>query len=200
MGIKNFHQWLHEKFPTSFIPIKNNNIYEYIYIDLNFILHNSIYSCRTEKDFIHRLTSNLDIIFSNFIATKEVFFAIDGPSSFAKIMLQRKRRLDKTNKIDKTKINSLCLTPGIGMMDRFEKQIRRYINNLSYRYKFTKPTFTTSFSDEPNEGEIKICKKVIQNGKNNLDYRHLIIGNDSDLIVLAMGMKPVYNINIYQFT
>jgi 5'-3' exonuclease len=103
MGIKNFHQWLHEKFPTAFIPIKNNNIYEYIYIDLNFILHNSIYSCRTEKEFMNRLKNNLDIIFSNFIATKEVFFAIDGPSSFAKIMLQRKRRLNNTNKIDVTK-------------------------------------------------------------------------------------------------
>lgn len=196
MGIKNFHTWLHEKFPTAFPPIINNNIYEYIYIDLNFILHNSIYSCKTEKDFIHRLTNNLDIIFSNFMATKEVFFAIDGPSSFAKIILQRVRREGKTSSINPNTISSLCITPGIGAMDRFEKQIQRYIDNLKQKYKFNKPIFTTSFSNEPNEGEIKICKKVIANGKDNLDHRHLIIGNDSDLIVLAMGMKPVYNINI----
>ena len=196
MGIKNFHQWLHEKFPMAFIQIKNNNIYEYIYIDLNFILHNSIYSCRTESEFMNRIKNNLDIIFSNFIATKEIFIAIDGPSSFAKIMLQQKRRLNNTNKMDTTKINSLCITPGISIMQRVEKYIEKYIFNLGKKYKFIKPKFSTSFSNEPNEGEIKICKKVIANGSKNLDHRHLIIGNDSDLIVLAMGMKPVYNINI----
>ena len=198
MGIKNFHVWLHEKFPTAFIPITNNNIYEYIYIDLNFILHNSIYSCRTEKDFMHRLTNNLDILFSNVMATKEIFFAIDGPSSFAKIILQRQRRLTNSNTSQKNPkaISSLCLTPGISIMARIEAQIRKYIEGLQLKYKFNKPKCTVSFSNEPNEGEIKICKKVIENGKSNLSFRHLIIGNDSDLIVLAMGMKPVYNINI----
>ncbi|MCJ7636060.1 MAG: XRN 5'-3' exonuclease N-terminal domain-containing protein, partial [Nitrososphaeraceae archaeon] len=176
--------------------MKGNNIYEYIYIDLNFILHNSIYGCKTEKDFIARLTINLDIIFSNFIATKGIFFAIDGPSSFAKIFLQRKRRLAHANKINPNVINSLCITPGISVMERFEKKIMLYIEHLQMKYKYIKVTIETSFTSEPNEGEIKICKRVIENGKNNLAYRHLIVGNDSDLIVLSMGMKPVYNINI----
>lgn len=196
MGIKNFHTWLHNKFPTCFIPLKGNNIYEYIYIDLNFILHNSIYGCRTEKDFIGRLSNNLDIIFSNFIATKEIFFAIDGPSSFAKIILQRKRRSTNINKINQNNINSLCITPGIAIMERFEKKIMLYIGHLQKKYKYLNVKCQTSFSNDPDEGEIKICKQVIKNGKNNLNHKHLIIGNDSDLIVLSMGMKPVYNINI----
>ena len=195
MGIKNFHTWLHQKFPSCFIPTRNNNIYEYIYIDLNFILHNSIYGCKTEKDFIHRLTANLDIIFSNFIATKEIFFAIDGPASFAKIILQRERRLTNINKLNTEAINSLCLTPGIGIMESFEKRILFYINNLKNKFKYLKINCKTSFSNESDEGEIKICKRVIENGKNN-QYRHLIVGNDADLVVLSMGMKPVYNINI----
>ena len=196
MGIKNFHTWLHKKFPNSFIPIKNNNIYEYIYIDLNFMLHNSIYGCKTENDFIHRLFASLDIIFSNFIATKEIFLAIDGPSSFAKIILQRKRRLINISKLNTNVINSLCLTPGIGIMTNFEKRILQYVNKLQTKYKFIQPKIVTSFSTEPDEGEIKICNRVILNGKGNLNHRHLIIGNDSDLVVLSMGMKPVYNINI----
>ncbi|ARF09719.1 XRN 5'-3' exonuclease [Indivirus ILV1] len=196
MGIKNFHTWLHNKYPSCFITPKGNNIYEYIYIDLNFILHNSIYGCRTEKDFIYRLNNNLDIIFSNFIATKEIFLAIDGPSSFAKIFLQRKRRSMNIDKINTNSINSLCITPGIAIMKRFEQKILIYIDHLQKKYKYLKVNCKTSFSSDPDEGEIKICKRVIENGKDNLNHRHLIIGNDSDLIVLSMGMKPVYNINI----
>lgn len=199
MGIKNFHTYLHNKFPLCKVPVKGNNIYEFIYIDLNFILHNSIYGCKTEKDFTNRLFMNLDIIFSNFIATKEIYFAIDGPSSFAKILLQRKRRQVHINKINPKVINSLCITPGTDTMSRIESEILKYIKELEKKYKYNNVSIKTSFSDLPNEGEIKICKRVIDNYKeynNNLMFRHLIIGNDSDLIVLAMGMQPVYKINI----
>ena len=72
MGIYNFHTWLREKFPDIYVQIKDNNIYDYIYLDINFILHNAIYESKTEKDFMNRIYNNLDIIFSNFIATKKM--------------------------------------------------------------------------------------------------------------------------------
>lgn len=196
MGIYNFHTWLRQKFPGSYIPIKNNNIYEYIYIDVNFLLHNSVYGCRTENDFIRKLYSQLDIIFTNFIATKKIFFSLDGPCSFAKILLQRKRRTDNSKKINTTGINSLYITPGTETMKRIEVYLKAYVTKLKSKYRFINPETYMSSSNEPDEGEIKISREVIANGSGNLNHRHLIIGNDSDLIVLSMGMKPIYNINI----
>ena len=196
MGIYNFHTWLRQKFPGSYIPIKNNNVYEYIYIDVNFLLHNSVYGCRTENEFIRKLYSQLDIIFTNFIATKKIFFSLDGPSSFAKILLQRKRRTTNSKKINVTTINSLYITPGTESMKRIEVYLKAYVTKLKSKYRFIKPETYMSSSNIPDEGEIKISKEVIANGSGNLDHRHLIIGNDSDLIVLSMGMKPIYNINI----
>ena len=196
MGIYNFHTWLREKYQGSYVQIKNNNIYEYIYIDVNFILHNSIYNCKTENDFIRKLYLQLDIIFTNFIATKKIFFSLDGPSSFAKIILQRKRRSDTSNKINKNAISSLYITPGIEPMKRIELYLRKYIDKLKTKYRFIQIETSLSSSNEPDEGEVKICNEVIKNGSSDLNQRHLIVGNDSDLIVLSMGMKPIYNINI----
>ena len=196
MGIDNFHTWLRQKFPGSYIPIKTNNIYEYIYIDVNFILHNSIYGCKTENDFIKKLYLQLDIIFANFIATKKIFFSLDGPSSFAKIILQRKRRTMTSDKVNKNAISSLYITPGIEPMKRIETYLKTYVDKLKTNYRFINPDTYMSSSNEPDEGEIKICYEVIKNGLSNLNHRHLIIGNDSDLIALSMGMKPIHNINI----
>lgn len=196
MGIYNFHTWLRQKYPEAYISIINNNIYEYIYIDVNFLLHNSIYDCKSDNDFIRKLYNQLDVIFSNFIATKKIFFNMDGPSPFAKIMLQRKRRQNVAKKINNNVINSLFITPGTESMKKIENYLKIYINKTKKKYRYVTPEFYFSSSDEPGEGEIKICKQVISNGKLNLNHRNLIIGNDSDLIVLSMGMKPIYNINI----
>src|SRR3990172_412283 len=130
------------------------------------------------------------------ISIKKIFFALDGPSSYAKIMLQRKRRVLNSNNINNKSINSLHITPGIEKMQAIEKYIKIYGNKLKNKYRFIMPEIQLSLSNEIDEGEIKICNQVIKNGSANLNYRHLIVGNDSDLIVLSMAMKPIYNINI----
>jgi len=196
MGIQNFHTWLKQRFLQAYIPIKGNNIYEYIYLDVNYILHNAIYDCKTENNFVNKLYAYLDIIFTNFIATKKIFFSLDGPSSYAKILLQRKRRTENANKIVENTISSLYLTPGTDAMKRIEGYLQTYIIKLKTKYRFLSPEIYMSSSNDPDEGEVKICGEVIKNGINNLQERHLIVGNDSDLIVLSMGMKPIYNINI----
>ena len=52
MGITNFHHWLREKHPGCFKDHYKNNIYDYIYIDINFLLHNAIYNAKNYHDFI----------------------------------------------------------------------------------------------------------------------------------------------------
>lgn len=196
MGVTALHTFIKKHYHGAYIPIINNNIYEYIYLDMNFILHNSMYGSKNEKEFINKLYMHLNVIFSNFIGTKQIYFALDGPSSYAKIILQRKRRADASIKTNKSIISSLHITPGTNEIKKIEQHLINYINKLKTRYRFVNPETIISLSSEHDEGEVKICKKVIENGLNNLDHKHLIIGNDSDLIVLSMGMLPIYNINI----
>lgn len=196
MGIQKYHTWLSEKFPGAYIPIKGNNIYEYIYLDVNYLLHNAIYDTENEEEFIEKLFLSFDIIFSNFIATKKIFFSLDGPSSYAKILLQRKRRSDHVQEIVEGTFSSICLTPGTNTMTKVEEYIKQYSKKLQLKYKYIKPEIEIASANTPDEGEIKICNKVIENGTHNINDKHLIIGNDSDLIVLSMAMKPVYNINL----
>lgn len=196
MGITNFHTWLRKNYPNIYLKIQDNNVYDYIYIDVNFVLHNSVYDCKTDDEFKRKLYVQLDIIFSNFIATKKVFFDMDGPSSYAKIMLQRKRRTAGAQSIVPGKVTSLYITPGTESMTRIEGYLDSYMQTIKQKYKYTTPEFVISKSAEFDEGEIKICRQVIENGLLDINCKHLIIGNDSDLIVLSMGMKPIYNINL----
>ena len=198
MGIKDYHAWIRSTFPTCLIDTTKNNIYDYIYIDMNYILHFAIYGCKTQDEFIKNINFNLDIIFSNFIATKKIFFSLDGTPAYAKIILQRERRNNNQPLKSKslTTIDHLGLSAGTKMMEQIEDHIQNYINNLQTQYKYTTPEITFSKSSECGEGEIKICKEIIINGTPNLTHTHLIIGNDADIIVLSMGTKPVYNVNI----
>ena len=197
MGIKDYHTWIKISHPKSLINPNTNNIYEFIYIDMNYILHTSIYNSSTMNDFVKKIYYHLDVIFSNFIATKKIFFAIDGTSSFSKIILQRERRNTFITK-PTNDISSICLSPGTKMIKIIEDKIEIYIANLINKYKFIKPEMVFSKSCEPDEGEIKICRQVFLNGSGfgQSNDRHLIIGNDADIIVLSMALKPVYNINI----
>ena len=193
MGINNFHKWLSTNYKSAYIELHQNNIYDFIYIDVNFLLHNCIYSCSNEKEFIKKLYYHFDIIFSNFIATKEVFFSIDGVAPKAKFNLQKKRR--KSMMCDKTEFNSLLLTPGTKFMDKIHEYLEIYISKIKKRYQYLKPSFVVSTSNEPGEGEMKISARLINNGK-MLNLKHLIVGNDADIIILSMAAKKTKNINV----
>jgi 5'-3' exonuclease len=197
MGIKDYHSWIKATFPNAVIETTKNNIYEYIYIDMNYVLHYSIYGCKTIDAFIQNIYFNLDILFMNFIATKKIFFALDGTPAYAKIILQRERRQDTNSSAEcPQNLDHLGLSVGTKMMKKLENKIQMYIDNLYKTFKYTKPELKFSKSSECDEGEIKICREIILNGTYNLSHRHLIIGNDADIIVLSMGAKPIYNINI----
>jgi 5'-3' exonuclease len=194
MGIENFHTWLKKTYPCCFLPIKSQVKYDYIYIDVNHILHHSIYGIKSREEFKEKLFSSLDLIFNNFFATKEIVLAVDGTSPYSKIILQRKRRLQGVKNINLNKISSLELTPGTELMKYVDICLGEYINILQNNYRILKPKFTLRLSNIPDEGEVKIFKQMcITDDKKG---SHLVIGNDADLIVLALSCKPYYNINM----
>lgn len=198
MGIHNFHKWLNNTYKDIYIPIEGNNIYDFVYIDVNFLLHNCIYSSSNENEFIKKLYNQFDLILSNFIASKEIFFSLDGVAPQAKIYLQKKRRqnMGNSSKGSKEGFNSLLLTPGTTFMEKLHKYIKIYLSKLKKRYLYINPTLNFSTSNEPNEGEIKINQRLLQNGRKSLNSKHLIIGNDADIVILSMAAIGINHINI----
>lgn len=194
MGICNFHKWLKINFENCFDSIKKNNVYDNIYIDVNFLLHNSMYKANNEQDFVSKLYGFLDLIFHNFIATRSIIFVIDGVAPYAKIILQRKRRIQMVKKINLESINSLHLTPGTELMMKLDFYLTNYINKIKKGLLFKDLNFIISPTTEHGEGEIKIVKNLIDINNKYPKCSHLLIGNDADIIVLTMSLQLINDI------
>ena len=201
MGIHKFYTWLYSKHQDCFLQEATTKlIYNNIYIDVNYLLHTSIFKSYTEEIFKDTLFKNLDILLSNYVATKRIILAVDGSSPYAKILLQRKRRqLSQVNsqvQPASNKLSSMNLTTGTDFMKKIDNYLKEYATRLKQNYKFLQPEIILIPSSEPNEGEIKLFKKVLDYGKLDLKETHLIIGNDADLVLLAMSVKPITNMYI----
>jgi 5'-3' exonuclease len=193
MGIDNFYTWYKQKYPNTLLRDKKH-VYDFIYVDVNHLLHNSISGIKNISSFKYKLFDYLDYIFHNYIATKKIILAVDGSSPYSKVLLQRKRRLAIVRKINIDKPNSLHLTVGTSLMNKVNNYLNEYIKLLEKKYKFINIAFDVSDTNEHDEGEIKIFRRLIENHNNYPNSSHLVIGNDADLVVLAMAVRPVTNI------
>ena len=164
MGIKGFHTFIKTTYPGCIVPFNNNRLYDYIYIDVNHLLHSAIYRCRNEKDFVKNLYVHLDMILNNFVARKKIILAVDGTSPYAKVILQRKRRLQVVrsmgDSVDINKMTPLQLTPGTKLMYNVGKYLQEYTERVKDNYKFLNVEYVISSTSEPDEGEIKIFNKI----------------------------------------
>jgi 5'-3' exonuclease len=151
---------------------------------------------RTEKEFVDKLYKSLDLLFCNFLPTKKVVIAIDGASPYSKILLQRKRRLQSVSKLDVDKITPILLTPGTEFIKKVNNYLQLYIKKMQNRYQYINVEFEYLSTELPDEGEIKIFKKMLEHSKTDPFTSHLVIGNDADLVVLAVALKTVPNISI----
>lgn len=220
MGITRYLSWLRQEFPTSFKKGNEIIIYDYIYVDVNHLLHSCISKCSFQKntlvnefnegasykslkgnhpsslsdpereEFINLLYHEFNKIFKNYIAKKGIVLAIDGPSSYSKIALQRERRkwYEDTYTLD-----SLALTPGTLFMMELTTYLENYVDNLKRNYRYLSPTIEILGAELPDEGEIKILQKLIKYGTNNSNT-HLIVSNDADVVVISVSTKPIKNI------
>ena len=195
MGIHQFHTWLKETYPNC-VQLRNNRKYNHIYIDLNFMLHLSIYKSNNERSFLMNLYNSLDNIIGSYLALESITIAIDGPSPYSKINLQRKRRLQMASNADVSSLNSLHLTPGTKFMINLTNHITNYVNTRKKWFKYRKVTFHTFPTTLPGEGEIKLLEKLIENGNKNPYASHLIVGNDADLVVIGMSVINIHKIDV----
>ena len=140
MGIDHFNSWIIDNYKESLVTNNSVKIYDYIYIDINHLLHNSIYEATDEKKFRKKLGFYLNHIFNRFICTKTIILAIDGSSPYSKLMIQRKRRIqmlknvgniDNDNQLDQSMMmNSMHITPGTKFMEDLNIYLNKYIAKL----------------------------------------------------------------------
>jgi 5'-3' exonuclease len=195
MGILNFHKWLRDKYPKQYRSIIKPIQVEHLYIDINFVLHNCIYGTKN-IDFLYRkLYGFLDNVIKTIIPTKTITFATDGPAPYAKLLLQRNRRLQMTRKvtqnIDDNTMTALYFTPGSTFMKELESKISNYIDGIEKNLNIKAFRLLSGF----DEAEIKIVNKLLEINKDSSE-KHLILSNDADIIVMLMSLDCNSNLLI----
>lgn len=196
MGIENFHKWLNDTHPKCIKPIEAN-FYDYVYIDINCILHRIVANSTNENMLLKKLCSYIDNLLKINIPVKRIIFAIDGAAPFAKILLQRKRRLQISRNIKQQdcldSVNPLQFTPGTKFMKSFPEKMNTFITKLETTYKIK-----VELLFGPGEAEFKLLRKFLDITKtnNNINHNHIIISTDADIIVMIASVSNIKNVYI----
>ena len=184
MGIKSYRTNLIQAFPDIVTKKKPDNIYT-LCIDANAILHKVCHIAKTKDKFkkilINMLKEKIKVIKPSFIA---IF--TDGQAILAKANTQIKRR-NKYLYSKSSGVSPLNLTPGTPFMEFVDNTILEFLSTLNIKSYY-------SSSKENNEGEIKLFDWLVKTKINN---KICVIGNDADLIVLALASRPLVDIYIY---
>lgn len=188
MGIQGFLQFIKQTYP---LAIKQHiNEIDNLYIDLNHILHHVCYLSKDKQDLIQRTQDYILGIIKSIKPKKRIFLSSDGPAPMAKMILQRKRRLDTTKQKDLENDLSLNLTAGTAFMSNLEN----YLNTFSiYIKKYFKLDTIISTIDS-DEGEIKIKRQVNLYQKRYPNDTHLIYSGDSDMALLLFTCNDLSKI------
>lgn len=191
MGINKFQSWLRNNFNNSIKKYDYRN-FDHVYIDLNYILHKMISYASDENDLIIHVIKNIKDIIDHNYPSKTLNLAADGSANYAKILLQKKRRLSSTNSSNdsKNKLNPLILTAGTSFMNKFGNDIKMFAETSNFEFKIN-----IDLSDNPDESEFKICRQLKRNVDSLFDT-HLIVSNDADTILISISQINIFNINV----
>lgn len=100
MGIKGLNTWIHAGFPGVMRPVdgRGGATYDHVLFDLNGMVHAACRRSPKEREVLRAIIQELDELLRLFPARRTVLIALDGPGPEAKLLEQRKRRIDKVLK------------------------------------------------------------------------------------------------------
>ena len=188
MGIANFHKFLKEKYSTAF---KKSwlKTYDHVYIDINYALHYSSYGAKNEKEIYTRLYKFIENVLIELSPTKTVVLAIDGSAPLAKLLLQRKRRM---NSIQDSTNFGILFTAGTNFMETLCEKMSGFIKYIEMVF-----CIEVEFMGDKDESELKIKYKIMDNDKNYPNDSHVVISNDADVIVMLSTLNNFKNVYIF---
>ena len=156
------------------ICLEKINKTNYLFFDLNCLIHPCCKDLTNEKIMIENIIYKLNNLIQMVNPSKLIYIAIDGPCPKPKIIQQRIRRFKSANE---NKIwDTNAITPGTKFMENLEIKISEYIKTLK-----TKVIFSGCL--EKGEGEHKIFQYINQH---KLNTNIVVYGLDADLIMLSM--------------
>lgn len=190
MGIPKFLQYIRKTYSDACKKNWKNISYDNLYIDINHVLHHVCYLSKNSEDLLKKFMEYLRKIIMFIKPKKRIYLAADGPAPIAKMILQRKRRLDsikssvpylRSNEgIDLNANLNLNFTPGTIFMTNLEKELKGFIVYLKEKLKIE---VITSIVDA-DESEIKIRFQVQKFQNRYSNETHLVYSGDSDMILL----------------
>lgn len=184
MGITNFQPFVKKTYKKA-CKKKFDVKYDNLYIDLNHVLHHICYVSTSTDDMIERCREYLRNTIQIINPQKRVIICADGVAPLAKMLLQRKRRLDK----NKNNL-SLHLSPGTAFMMNLESALTSFINYIKEKYNVE----VLMYIVDANEGEIKIKHQLCKIQKKNPNDTHIVFSADSDVILLLFTCDNLYKI------
>ena len=199
MGIPSYFSYLVKNHPEVLLKWEEETRYiDNLYLDSNSIVYDAVYRLSSEKK--EPLTHN-EIYRAVCVKIEEyiqvisprvrVLIALDGVAPVAKLEQQRARRYKSAYQArilatsasasaatSATVWNTAAITPGTPFMKGLTAHLRQHFQNGT--------KVIVSGSDEPGEGEHKICHYMRDHSLEHRDQTTVIYGLDADLIMLAM--------------
>eukprot|EP00930_Biecheleria_cincta_P002704 TRINITY_DN103698_c0_g1_i1.p1 TRINITY_DN103698_c0_g1~~TRINITY_DN103698_c0_g1_i1.p1 ORF type:complete len:716 (+),score=101.31 TRINITY_DN103698_c0_g1_i1:98-2245(+) len=205
MGIPGLSAFLRQRYPDAFVNLEKCTWKQvYVYIDLNSILHqcsrhqdlcsSALGSADIEKftcDVVDSIVWYLSTLRTHGVAVDSMTVCVDGPPSVRKFQEQRDRRRNRVMKKNDEEITGddllgLALTPGTDFMDTLSSLCPEKLYDR--RAELNCPVFFWD-SNTPGEGEHKIATAIAESERLHAGSKHLVIGNDADLILIAMTLS-----------
>ena len=183
MGIPSYFNFILKNHKNIIIN-KKNIICDYLFIDSNSLIYDSIHELESIDDYsvVYNLVYNkiLDLIKIN-NPTNKTYVCFDGLPPYPKIIQQKQRRFKSliTNKIlNKKGWSTNNITPGTDFMIKLDEF-------LHIKFKNDKNIYLSGSSEE-GEGEHKICSIIRNNIDKYNNSKNVIYGLDADLIMLGL--------------
>lgn len=180
MGITNFLNIIRNNYKDS---VRSNflHYYDNLYIDVNHALYHVLTNSSNENEIITNLKNYLFFIIDKAKPKKRIYFCCDGVAPLAKMLEQRKRRIER-NKTDL----SMNFTPGTEFMSNLKERMNDFKTFLELILCIE---VIFDIKNE-GEGEIKIKNYLLK----NLDETNLIYSGDSDMVLILLLTKKLDNI------
>jgi hypothetical protein len=190
MGIKNYLKNIDKKGYNK--GNKEENRYDAIYFDSNYLIHYLIYNCGSDEDLYEKLEYFITFIIRRY-DSKKIYIIFDGEcedkENNPKLLTHKKRYEDKeeSDRYDKQSIKPKC-----ELILKFKNKFIEILN------KNDKKNIMIDDDYKKGEGDIKIMNSIYENRMD--DKKIMIFTIDSDLILIAYNLcfmdKKELNINI----
>lgn len=177
MGIKDYLKYIQQEFPNA-----KSRVYDYVYMDCNYMCHYLIYRCKSDLDLYIKIFNYWDL-FSNTIGiNKELHLVFDGEyanefESSPKYQTHILRAKAKPN-------SDIYESQSIFPKSQILKTFREYLVEVIERYKkINRKGFKIIINSDEISGEadIKILDTIANHDQNNI----CVCSKDSDMILIS---------------